>query len=274
MDNPSVMIVVAALLGLPVGALINHLSDYLPYTYRIGRPIYPDQTPRPPMAWLGLTAYLFGKTKSPHGAQLPLRHPITELATVLLFVIVAAQSADAVRTLYLIGSLAVLILITVIDLEHRMILYAVIIPACLYALIGALALGERLDPRLELRDYLIGGVVGFVVFGGMFLGGLLFNHIISDARGEKMEEAAFGDGDVALATLSGLMLGWQAFIFAAIIAVFAGGLGALLFIIARSVLRGRYEAFTALPYGQYIVFGTLIMLLWRAPVIMLLQRFG
>ncbi|GAB4553308.1 MAG: hypothetical protein OHK0023_22290 [Anaerolineae bacterium] len=268
------MTILAVLLGLPAGALINLLADYLPHTYHIGRPIYPDQTPRPLIAWLGLTAYLFGKTKSPQGAKLPLRHPITELVTVALFVIVASQSADTLRTLYLLGSLTILILITVIDLEHRMILYAVIIPACLYALLGAIALGDRLDPRLEVRDYLIGGAVGFAVFGGMFLGGLLFNRVISDARGEKMEEAAFGDGDVALATLSGLMLGWQAFIFAAIIAVFAGGLGALLFIIARSVLRGRYEAFTALPYGQYIVFGTLIMLLWRAPLIMLLQRFG
>ncbi len=94
---------------------------------------------------------------------------------------------------------------------------------------------------------------------------------MASVRGELLEEVAFGYGDVLLAMLSGFILGWQALIFAATIAVFLGGAGAILYMAARLVLRGRYEAFTALPYGQYIVIGTLIMMLWRTPVIQVLQ---
>jgi prepilin signal peptidase PulO-like enzyme (type II secretory pathway) len=82
-------------------------------------------------------------------------------------------------------------------------------------------------------------------------------------------KSAFGDGDVLLATLAGFMLGWQALIYAVMIAVFAGGLGAFIYLGGRLLVRGRYEWFTALPYGQYIVFGTLLMLLWRAEVLAL-----
>jgi len=87
-----------------------------------------------------------------------------------------------------------------------------------------------------------------------------------------LDEVAFGFGDVMLATVSGLMLGWQALLFAVMIAVLAGGAGALLFIIVQMFVKKDYEFLTALPYGQYIVFGTLVMMLWRAPLVNFLQR--
>ncbi len=77
---------------------------------------------------------------------------------------------------------------------------------------------------------------------------------------------AFGFGDVMLGTLSALMLGWRAFIFAALITVFAGAVGALVYLIGLQVVRRRYKWFTPLPYGPYIVIGTLIMLLFREEV--------
>ena len=80
-----------------------------------------------------------------------------------------------------------------------------------------------------------------------------------------------GAFSVGLATLAGLLLGWQALIFAIFITVFAGAAGAIGFLLIRLILRGKYELFTALPYGQYIVFGTLIMMIWREPIRAILQ---
>lgn len=258
---------VAALLGILVGGVVNWLADYLPYTARLGAPRYSDGAPRPLSAWLGISAFLVNQRSSAQGASLSFRYPLTELITAALFAYIAAQSGgNALRAFFLMGNVAILILITVIDLEHRMILYLVIVPACLYALLGAALLGEQLVPSLRFVDYLIGGAVGFGLFFLMFLGGILFNYIASNARGEPITESAFGDGDVLLATLAGFMLGWQALLYAVLIAVFAGGFGALLYLSLRLLLRGRYEWFTALPYGQYIVLGTLIMLLWRVEV--------
>ncbi|MFQ3537222.1 MAG: A24 family peptidase [Aggregatilineales bacterium] len=260
----------AALLGMLVGGIVNWLADYLPYTVRLGPPRYPDDSARPLTAWLGVSAFLLGRHSARSGAALSLRHPLTEIAVAALFAYIASQSAqDVPRGLFLMGSVAILALITIIDLEHRMILYLVIVPSCLYALLGAALLGERLVPHLRFTDYLIGGAVGFGLFFMMYLGGMLFNYIASNARGAPITESAFGDGDVLLAALAGFMLGWQALIYAALIAVFLGGLGAFIYLGGRLLLRGRYEWFTALPYGQYIVFGTLIMLLWRAETLAL-----
>jgi leader peptidase (prepilin peptidase) / N-methyltransferase len=163
------------------------------------------------------------------------------------------------------------VLITVIDLEHRLILFVVVIPAYVFALVGALV---SQDSQITFASYLIGAAVGGGVFFLMYLGGIMFSRVAANAREEELDEVAFGFGDVMLGTLSGLMLGWQALIFAITIAVFAGAAGAILYLAARLVVKGKYEFFTALPYGQYIVLGTIIMMLWREPVLAFLQSTG
>lgn len=265
-------VLAATFAGLLIGVIINWLADDLPYTFRIGLPHYPDGDRRPLIAWSGLGAFLSGTHVSEHGAALSWRYPLTEVITAILFAYIAAFYAPSARTLYWFGHLFFLVLITVIDLEHRLILFVVIIPACLWAVLCAAVAAPIISARITFTDYLIGGVAGFLVFFLLYLGGILFNRSISRARGEPVEEVAFGYGDVLLALLAGLILGWQALIFALVIAVFAGGAGSLIYLIVRSAIQRDYEMFTAFPYGQYIVFGTLIMLLWRAPVINILQR--
>ncbi len=264
--NNLIFAISAAVVGLALGGVVNWLADALPHTLRLGVPHYPDGTPRPPHAWLGLGAWLSGSRKSPGGAKLSWRHPLVELTLAILFVYIALAYPVSLRSLFWMGNAAILMLITVIDLEHRLILFVVVIPACIFALIGVALSGE-----VAFQDYLFGGALGFVLFFVMYLGGLLFSVVVASARGEALEEVAFGYGDVMLATLAGFILGWQAFIFAVFITVFTGAAGALLFLIARLFTRGKYELFTALPYGQYIVFGTLIMMLWREPVRAFLQ---
>jgi len=264
-------IIVAGVLGILVGGIINLLADDLPYEVRLTAPHYPDETPRPRLAWLGLTAFLIDKRTSPEGSKLAWRHPAVEIVTAALFIYLAATYGLTVLSVFWMGNLAILVLITVIDLEHRLILFVVIIPSCIYALIGAAVVGPQISDMITFKDYLLGGVLGFVIFFAMYLGGILFSYLMARSRGEELDEVAFGYGDVMLATLSGFMLGWQALIFAIFIAVFAGAAGALIYLAARVVIKGQYELFTALPYGQYIVFGTVIMMLWRTPVINYLQ---
>jgi leader peptidase (prepilin peptidase)/N-methyltransferase len=260
-------IFLATMLGLLAGGVINWLSDDLPYTYLVKPPHYPDGTPRPLLAWLGITAYLCGYQRSPtSNAKLSWRHPATEIVTALLFgyVVVIFPLGWAIPVLWI--NIFILTLITVIDLEHRIILVLVIIVGCVFALLGNVIAGREIASRIPFTDYLWGGLAGFLLFLLLYLGGMLFNNVMSNARGEEIDEVALGYGDVLLAAMSGFILGWQALIFAVVIAVFAGGVGALIFLTARLLVKGEYELFTALPYGQYIVFGTLIMMLWRSSV--------
>jgi leader peptidase (prepilin peptidase)/N-methyltransferase len=262
--------IIAAIAGVLVGGVINMLSDDLPFTNQISRPHYEDETPRP---FLGLVGFLTRRRLAPDGTKLSWRHPLVEIVTALLFAYVAYVYGFTGIALFWMGGLTILILITVIDLEHRLILFIVIIPACIYALIGVALVGPEISTQITFRDYLFGGLLGFGVFSMMYLGGMLFSVIVAKMRHEKLDEVAFGYGDVMLATLSGFMLGWQALIFAIFVAVFAGAAGSLIYLVVRMFAKGKYDLFTALPYGQYIVFGTIIMMLWRAPVINYMQGF-
>lgn len=267
----NISVFVAALAGLLIGAAINLLADDLPHTSLARLPHYADGTTRPIIAWLGSTAFISGKRTGPDGKAMSWRYPLVEAATALLFAATTAEYGVSGMSIFWMGILAILILITVIDLEHRLILFIVMIPAYVYALIGAALFNQQINDKIVFRDYLLGGLFGFVIFFVLYLGGILFTIIMEKTRHEEIEEVAFGYGDVLLATLSGLVLGWQALIFAIFIAIFAGAAGALLYLAVRMVVRGKYELFTALPYGQYIVFGTIIMMLWRAPLINYLQ---
>ncbi|HEX3053401.1 MAG TPA: A24 family peptidase [Aggregatilineaceae bacterium] len=269
-----VFALIAGVIGVLIGGVINVLADDLPERVKIRPPHYPDGTPRPRSAWLGLTAFLTGQRSARNPApttleegealrpaRLSWRHPLVEIGTGLAMILMVTTFRDETNWLVWSIYVAILILITVIDIEHRLILFAVIIPACIFALLVALITPEE---GKNFGTYLIGGGAGFALFFLMFLGGVGFS------QATNAGEIAFGFGDVMLATLSGLILGWRAFIFASLITVFAGALGAMLYLTARSLMRRRYRLFTPLPYGPYIVIGTLVMLLFRDEVAQLL----
>jgi leader peptidase (prepilin peptidase)/N-methyltransferase len=153
--------------------------------------------------------------------------------------------------------LTILLLITVIDLEHKLILFVVIVPSCLIAVLASVLVPS--SPP-DLGDALGGGLAGFFVFFLMFLGGLGFSRLI------HTDEIAFGFGDVMLGTLSGLILGWQALIFALFLTIFLGAGGAILYLGSRMILHNRYSWFTAIPYGPYIALSTVLVMLWREEI--------
>lgn len=225
-------------------------------------PTYPDGSWRPKITWSGLLAFLTGKRTSATGSKLRWRHPITEVVMAVLFGFIILNWPDHERRFVWMIYLTLLILVTIIDLEHRIIITPAILVACILAFVFALVAPES---DRDLVDYLAGGGLGLALFLVMFWGGGIFSSVVASARGEELSEVAFGFGDVYVATMCGLMIGWQAFIFAAIITVFLGALGGILFLIAQT-LRGGYDAFTPLPYGQYIIIGTIIMMLWRSEI--------
>lgn len=258
-------LVIVSLIGLLAGGVVNALADDLPHHRRPTRPRYPDGAPRP---WLGILAFLTGKRVSPSGARLSWRYPIVEIATPLLMIIAmlaTAEDADvsSLQLIFYLIYMALFVLITVIDIEHRLILFAVIIPSCIIAVTDAIL--TPINHKPTLGDALVGGALGFGVFFVLYMGGILFSYVVAKMRGYDLPEVAFGYGDVMLSTLCGLILGWQPLIFAMFLTVFLGAFGALVYLVARSV-SGKYNLFTPLPYGPYIVIGTFIMLLFSAQV--------
>src|SRR5690349_11728737 len=117
-------VLVVAIVGVLVGGVLNALADDLPYHRSPRLPHYPDETPRPVSAWLGLSAFLTGQRASTQGAKLSWRYPITELLTAAMMVITVIVTYDdpAMTTLQLVFWLiymAIFVLIVVIDIEHK-----------------------------------------------------------------------------------------------------------------------------------------------------------
>ena len=69
-----------------------------------------------------------------------------------------------------------------------------------------------------------------------------------------------------LAGVVGLILGLRLFLFSMTFTIILGAAGAVLYLILLRLIGSRYSAFTALPYGPYIVAGALIMMLFPTQV--------
>ncbi len=258
-----VPILIIVVVGLLAGGIINVLADDLPHRRAIRLPHYPDGTPRPVSAWLGIMAFALGQRKSAGGATLSIRYPMTEIATVIGMIVtylikVDAPKTDTVQLVYWLIYIAIFVLITVIDVEHKLILFVVIIPSCILAIVDAITTSA--PPSLERS--LLGGALGFGTFFILYLGGIAYVYIANQVQGRNISEIAFGYGDVMMALLSGLILGLGDMLFAMFVTVILGAIGALLYLI-RQRLAGRGSSMiTALPYGPYIVGGTLLMILF------------
>ena len=88
-------------------------------------------------------------------------------------------------------------------LEHRLILHAVTLPSgIIFAVLGFL------DPNLGIKRTLIGGAFGFVIFLILYLLGGLFSRWAGRKKAAVRGEVALGFGDVTLATLIGLAVGF------------------------------------------------------------------
>jgi leader peptidase (prepilin peptidase) / N-methyltransferase len=251
-----------ALLGLLVGALINLFADQLPRWRRLRRtPFCPycDQ-PRPVWAWISTVAYLRFKPRCPHcGAPIPGRHLLVELGTAAFFAFLWYRYGLAgeieLLVLYTVYS-AILILVLVIDLEHRLILNVVIFPAWVLALLGSFLYPEPYFYRLAL----IGGALGFGILYLVYLLGELFIKVMSKARGKPIHAVAFGFGDVRLGGFLGLILGFPGVLNAIFYGILLGGLVGLLYWFVRAVILHRYSLFTAIPYGPFLIAGAWIVM--------------
>lgn len=131
--------------------------------------------------------------------------------------------------------LAAFLLILVIDIEHRRVPNLIVYPLALGGLLVAL-----LSSPATLGTALLGGLAGYTLF-----------RIIALVRPGGM-----GEGDVKLAGLLGILLGFPHILSALVLGILAGGVGALLLLATRRTgFRGT------MAYAPYLVCGAAIVLL-------------
>lgn len=246
------MVLLFAVLGWITGVSINLLADQLPRRGTLGRPRC-DRcgAPRPPVAWSGLLGRLSAAAHCGHcGVIRPGRAAVVELGLIGGFVWLQTSQSTG-RALLSALVLSMFVLFAVIDIEHRLVLHVVSLPAA-----AAMALVGIFDPARGPAKTLWGGAAGAGIVFLMYLGGIGFSRVMARWRGRELDEVAFGFGDVTLAAVVGLVAGWPGVIPAIVVGVLSAGAYSVLFLFV-SLLRRRYVAFTPIPYGPFLILGAL-----------------
>lgn len=246
-------IVFWGVLGAAVGSFLNVAADRLITGASLSQP--PSHCPacqRRLRAWelLPVISYLAlrGRCRT-CGARIGARSLGVELGTGLLFALAASRPETALlsawpRLAFAAAYLAALLLVTVTDLEHGLILNRVLAPVAALAVLDAALRGW---PEFGLR------------LGAGALGAGLIALIIALVPG------GMGWGDVKLTGFIGLITGLPGLGFALFIGFVGGGLVAALLLLTGKVRRGQ-----TLPLGPFLTLGATATVLYGP---LLLQGF-
>lgn len=197
---------------------------------------------------------LLGKCRT-CGGRISLTYLIVEILSGTIFALLVWRFGLTLQTLFYTIFLLALIVVTFIDLEHRVIPNIITLPGIIVGLIyGALrtdwgsaqtVLGSlrpefwrvlRTLNEVPVFDSLSGIILG----GGMlFLVGFLYE-IIRKREG-------MGLGDVKLLAMIGAFLGWRSVLFVALVSSFIGAIVGISIVLYR---RGNLKY--AIPFGPFL----------------------
>jgi leader peptidase (prepilin peptidase)/N-methyltransferase len=155
-----------------------------------------------------------------------------------------------------------LILVTVIDLEHRLIPHVIMVPAILLAIAGAF-----FNADLSYRRALLGGAAGFICLYTLYLLAQPLSSALGRLWGREVNEVPFGFGDVTLGTFVGLITGLPGVFFALLITLLSAGVAAAIYWFVQAIILRRYTLFTPIPYGPFLVLGGLIMMVYGPEIL-------
>ena len=263
----NVILIIPLILGWLAGLFINYSADVLPSTRRFSQP-----TCRNCGTAFSWTDYLMLRACRSCGETRSLRTWLVQILTTASFVYFWLFPSKALG--FALGSLVLVYfaIIMVIDLEHRLILH----PTSLFGAVLGFVVGTSIHSRIHDNGILIG--MGLSLLGGLFGFVVMFvlyqlGTFVARFRAHRMqaagqaddEEEALGGGDVYLAGVLGLMLGWDFIVTALAWGVIFGGMVSLLFLLAL-VVRRRYSSealMTFIPYGPFFIIAASLFLFHR-----------
>jgi len=249
------------LLGICWGSLLNWLAGSVseegelhlkaPFCRQCG-------VKRPLKYTLPLLGYFLTKGRCPDCREaVSVRIPIVEFVTGVLFALLYLKYGLSWELCILLVYSSILIVLCVTDIEHFILPNIVNYPGMIVA--AAISLVVMLvHYRLPWALFFAGS--GFMaVFNNYLLsavagglaGALLLFLVVLLSRG------GMGMGDVVLAGLLGLMVGFPLVFIALFVGIVVGGLVAAVLLITRR--KGRKDM---LPFGPFLCVGGLVTLLW------------
>jgi leader peptidase (prepilin peptidase)/N-methyltransferase len=226
--------------GLIVGSFLNVCIHRLPRGESLIRPRSYCPRCRTPIRWadnIPVLSYLWlgGRCRA-CGTSIPLRYPLVELATMGTFVahyaVLGWQPVLAVRLVFA----AALIVLFVIDLEHRLLPNRITLPGMVVGVAASMVAGPGWRSSL----------------GGLLLGGGLL-WAVGEVYVRWRHEEGLGMGDVKMLAMVGAFLGWPQVLVTLMVGSLVGSLVGL-----GVIATGRGTMKSALPYGTFLALGAMV----------------
>ncbi|RPI74836.1 MAG: prepilin peptidase [Desulfobacteraceae bacterium] len=242
MDFNLIMTIFAFLFGLTIGSFLNVCIYRLPRDLSLVYP--PSNCPQcgqrisfydniPVVSYL----WLRGRCRTCRN-PIPLHYPVVELLSGLLGTAVFILYGFSFQTIAFFVFCAVLLLISFIDLQHKIIPDILSVPGALLGLVLAVF---KIIPQVTWLDSLIGMAGGA---GFFLLVAFLFKWL------RKID--GMGMGDVKLLAMIGAWMGWRPLLFVVLIASLSGTL-----IGGGTLLLSRKKMDEKIPFGPFLVIGAL-----------------
>ena len=244
--------ILAGVLGLCVGSFLNVVIYRVPNDMNLAKPASHCTACGYTLKWydnIPVLSYIFlgGRCRKCKERISP-RYMCVEIlnaALWLLCVLLFWEQSIPYACLMAVAS-SVLICIFFIDLEHMLIYNRFLVVLC------ALGVGMIFfDKYTRWYDHLIGLAAGLLVFLGIYYAAIAI-----------LKKEGMGFGDVKLAAVAGLMLGWQRFI----LAVFVASVVASIVLLAVRRIRSD-ERDHEYPFGPFFAAGILLAAYVGEPII-------
>ncbi len=247
-------VVAAAVLGLIFGSFATAVAYRLPRSESIssGRSKCPNcGNMITAIQNIPVFSYVVLRGRCKHcGDRISIRYPLIELVTALLFIGAALRFEVSAEAVIYAGFFWALVVLTVIDLEYKLLPNKVVFPTFIagWAGLAIAALAGGHPARL------VGAAVGAAIFGGFFF-------LVA-----SLYPAGMGGGDVKLAFVLGTFLGY------------IGGPGVVLVGMFLSFLIGGMVGVGVMvtsggdrkmqvPFGPFLALGTVLGIFLGGPLL-------
>ena len=228
------------LMGLCIGSFLNVCIYRLPESKSIVHPrsMCPNcDTLIPFYDNIPLLSYLWLKGQCRRcKVKISMRYPMVELLGGLVALGTYLRFGLTIETLIYYVFIAALLVVTFIDLDHRIIPDVITLPGIPICFAASFAL-----PAITYKDALLGILVGG---GSLFLVAWVYT-ILTKKEG-------MGGGDIKLLAMMGAIVGWKGVLFTIFVASLVGTLAGF-----AVMLQSRKGMKLAVPFGPFLSIGSI-----------------
>jgi leader peptidase (prepilin peptidase)/N-methyltransferase len=243
--------VIVFLFGLCIGSFLNVCIYRLPLSKSIPMPSrsvcpdcgaiirFYDNIP--------IVSYLLLKRRCRHcGCIIPFRYLLVEILTGFFALLILKQFGLSIESFVYFVFIAVLIVVTFIDLDHRIIPDVITLPGIPVFFCLAFFVPE---------SNWLNSALGILVGGGSLLTVAWGYALLTGKEG-------MGGGDIKLLAMAGALVGWKGVLFTIFVSSAAGALiGIILMLGTRKGLK------LAVPFGPFIALGAVVYIFFGPALI-------